>query len=251
MFSQTPYQHRLEWGSRGAREAAERGDVVVIVDTLSFSSAVIAAVQAGMEVYPLPTGVDAVTLAQRVGAEVAVHRREVPAKGRYSLSPLTFLDGPSGSRVVLPSANGSMCSAIANHAPVVLIGAPLNAHAVASYVSQLQQRSGLPMTVIACGEHWVDVRGEENWLRPAIEDYLGAGAILSYLTRDLSPEAEVCRAAFLGSRERLDALIWECGSGRELRERGFEADVRYAARLDVCEVIPLLVDGAFKEVYNL
>ncbi len=109
MFSQTPYRYRLEWGSRGAREAAERGDVVVIVDALSFSSAVIAAVQAGMEVYPLPTGVDAVTLAQRVGAEVAVHRREVPAKGRYSLSPLTFLNGPRGSRVVLPSANGSMC----------------------------------------------------------------------------------------------------------------------------------------------
>ncbi|MBI1923015.1 2-phosphosulfolactate phosphatase [Candidatus Poribacteria bacterium] len=248
MFSQTPYRYRLEWGSRGAREAAERGDVVVIVDTLSFSSAVIAAVQAGMEVYPLPTGVEATLLARRVGAEVAVHRREVPGNGRYSLSPLTFLDGPRGNRVVLPSLNGSMCSAIANHAPAVLIGAPLNAHAVASYVSQLQQRSGLPVTVIACGEHWVDVRGEENWLRPAIEDYLGAGAILSYLTaRDLSPEAEVCRAAFLGSRERLGTLIWECGSGRELRERGFEADVRYAARLDVCEVIPLLVDGAFKD----
>ena len=248
MFSQAPYQYRFEWGSLGAREAAERGDIVVIVDTLSFSSAVIAAVQAGMEIYPLSSGVDAIALAQQVGADVAVNRREVPDKGRYSLSPLTFLNGPPGRRVVLPSLNGAMCSTIANRAPVVLIGAPLNAHTVASYVSRLQQNSGLSVTVIACGEHWNDVRRGENSLRPAIEDYLGAGAILSHLTgRDFSPEAEVCRAAFLGSRERLAALIWECASGRELRERGFEADVRYASRLNAYTVNPLLVDGAFKE----
>ena len=36
---------RLEWGRRGANLAAQRGDVLVIVDVLSFSSAVVTAVQ--------------------------------------------------------------------------------------------------------------------------------------------------------------------------------------------------------------
>lgn len=46
-FDQSPYECRMEWGRRGAREAAERGDIVIIVDVLSFSSTVISAVSRG------------------------------------------------------------------------------------------------------------------------------------------------------------------------------------------------------------
>ncbi|MFT9596793.1 hypothetical protein [Mesobacillus sp.] len=43
MFSQSLYECKVEWGRRGAREAAERGDIVIIVDVLSFSSTIVAA----------------------------------------------------------------------------------------------------------------------------------------------------------------------------------------------------------------
>ena len=42
----------LEWGVSGAKRAAERGDVVVVVDVLRFTSTVVAAVAAGATVYP-------------------------------------------------------------------------------------------------------------------------------------------------------------------------------------------------------
>jgi len=78
----------------------------------------------------------------------------------------------------------------------------------------------------------------------AIEDYLGAGAILSELSYPKSPEARVCEGSFRQSRRNLDEIIWDCGSGRELREAGFGDDVRHAARLDLYDVAPLMQDGA-------
>src|SRR5579883_2447828 len=89
-FSQDKHRCRLEWGRRGAEAAAARGDVLVVVDTLSFSSAVTTAARHGVAVYPSAVE-DGRALAGRLGAEVAVRRGEVPSRGRFSLSPLTFV----------------------------------------------------------------------------------------------------------------------------------------------------------------
>ncbi len=91
LFAQSPYRCRLDWGRHGARAAAERQDILVIVDTLSFSTAVVTAVQHGGLVYPCTEDEQPGALAQRIGGEVAVRRKDVPAKGRFSLSPLTYL----------------------------------------------------------------------------------------------------------------------------------------------------------------
>jgi 2-phosphosulfolactate phosphatase len=241
IFSQQGYRCRLAWGRRGAREAAARRDILIIVDTLSFSSAVVTAVQQGGLIYPCAESEEPSALAQRVGAEVAVHRRDVPAKGRFSLSPRTYLDMEPGTRVVLASPNGATCSRYACETPFLFVGALLNAEAAANAVAALLETTQLGVTVIACGERW-QTPSEEEELRMAVEDYLGAGAILSYLRAEKSPEARVCAGAFLHTLHDLQTLLWECGSGRELREKGYAADVRHAARLNLVNAVPVLKD---------
>jgi 2-phosphosulfolactate phosphatase len=93
-------------------------------------------------------------------------------------------------------------------------------------------------TIIACGERWAD-SSEDGELRVAIEDYLGAGAILSYVESDKSPEAYVCEGAFLQAQDELEEIVWDCASGRELRERGFQEDVRYAVKLNFYDSVPI------------
>ena len=100
------------------------------------------------------------------------------------------------------------------------------------------------VTIIACGEREKQPEPYGD-LRPAIEDWLGAGAIVSRLKVTKSPEARLCEAAFLGSALVIEDLIWDCVSGRELREAGYEADVRFASGLDTIDVVPILRDGAF------
>lgn len=84
-FDQSPYEIKVEWGERGVRAAAERGDIIVIVDVLSFSSAVTAAVEHGAEVYPFRPPADEVARndAERLGDLIrdSASGRELREKG--------------------------------------------------------------------------------------------------------------------------------------------------------------------------
>jgi hypothetical protein len=106
-WSQDGFRRRLEWGRRGARVAAERGDILVVIDVLSFSTATLTAVHHGGLVYPCAWTDDPHALAAQLWAEAAVNRREAPDSGRFSLSPPTFNAIEPGTQVVLASTKWS------------------------------------------------------------------------------------------------------------------------------------------------
>lgn len=231
----------LEWGRRGAARAALRGDILAVCDVLSFSTAVVTACMGGARVYPCFDDADAQECAARFGAEIAVRREEVSSTHRYSLSPVTFLQAKSDDAIALPSPNGATCCRIGSVAPAVLIASLLNATAAARAASLLMKRHHADLTVLACGER--QEPHEEGQLRFALEDYLGAGALLAALDMPCSPDAAVCRAAFLAVAGDLASLIRECPSGAELRDRGWPQDIEHAMQRDICDVVPLLADG--------
>lgn len=237
---------RLEWGSRGVQAAAERGDILVVVDVLSFSTAVATAVENGARIYPCGKNEDAGALAESHGAVTAVRREEVPGKGRYSLSPGTFLTATPGERIVLQSPNGATCSRYGSQVPCLLVGALVNAAAVAVAAARAAAEKGVGITVLACGERWHSPH-EDGELRFAVEDYLGAGAILSHLPESISRslEAQICQSAFAASVDRLPELLQNCGSGIELRDRGYGSDVEHSACLNVCQTAPILCSGLY------
>lgn len=237
---QSGYRCRLEWGARGARAAAERGDILVIVDVLRFSTAVAAAVEHGATVYPCLETENVEEVAARIGALPAVRGQAEP--GSFSLSPLDYQHVELGTRIALASLNGATCSRCANVTPYLFVAGLVNRAAVAAAVNQLLRTSDLSVSVVACGEQWPDP-SPEGRLRFAVEDYLGAGAVLAALEESKSPEAAVCEAAFLGVERRLASLLRECASGRELVERGRGEDVEAAAALDIYQAVPLMRDG--------
>jgi 2-phosphosulfolactate phosphatase len=245
VWTQAGYPCRLEWGRRGVRAAAERGDVVVVVDVLSFTTAVATAAARGAYIYPCASPEEVPELARRVGGEPAVGREAVPQRGTYSLSPAGYLDVPAGTKVVCYSPNGAACARSGGTAAAVIAGGLVNAAAVARAAVVWYGRSGHTITVVACGERWPEAT-EDGVIRVALEDYLGAGAILSRIALKKSPEAEVCARAFEASKHDLPRLLHDCGSGQELCGRGYAADVEEAARLDVYDVVPVLREGRFE-----
>ena len=70
---------------------------------------------------------------------------------------------------------------------------------------------------------------DQGWFQVRFE--WGAGAVIDELPGDRSPEANAARMAFLGSRDEIDGQLLACSSGRELVERGWEADVLLASQL--------------------
>ena len=234
-FDQEQFDVRCEWGMSGVQQHAS-SDVIVIVDVLSFTTSVEVALSRGATVFPYRWRDDlAFQYAQQRSAELADPRDCLV--GKYSLSPSSLINATKGLRLVLPSPNGSSLSfaAISNSA-VVLAACLRNASAVASR----SKRSGRRITIVPAGERWPD-----NSLRPAIEDLIGAGAIIKHLQGTLSPESYVALAAFDNAVACLQDRLMHCSSGRELVERGFVRDVEIAAELDVSEVVPMLAGDAF------
>ncbi|HTO68935.1 MAG TPA: 2-phosphosulfolactate phosphatase [Myxococcota bacterium] len=232
--SQSGFDVRFEWGERGLRALAGESKVFAIVDVLSFTTCVAIACARGAEVLPYPWRDDgAETYAAARGARVAAPRGTA---GALSLSPESLLGLERGAKLVLPSPNGSELSFAAAELGTVYGGALRNA---ASVAAALARRPG-PVAVIAAGERWPD-----GSLRLALEDLLGAGAIIANLHGTVSPEAELARDAWLRTAPRLERALAECASGRELRERGFARDVELAAELDRSPIAPRLDAGAF------
>jgi 2-phosphosulfolactate phosphatase len=146
---------------------------LVVVDVLSFSTCVDIAVARGAVVHPFAHGdADAARrAAEALGAEPAGPRGS--GAHRFSLSPVSLLAVAPGTRLLLPSPNGSAISAAARATPV-LTGCLRNARAVARRAAAIAQ--GAAVAVIPAGERWPD-----GSLRPAVEDLIGAGAILEAL----------------------------------------------------------------------
>lgn len=122
LFDQSPYQCRVEWGKRGAREAAARGDIVIIVDVLSFSSAVVSAAAFGAEIYPYPPHLDGQKYAESLGADYIFGRAEAAKLGKPTLSPVSFSEEHAGKKYVLISQNGAYCTWIGAKATASLQG---------------------------------------------------------------------------------------------------------------------------------
>jgi len=232
---------RLGWGRNGAIEASKNSDIVIVVDTLSFSTTVAYAVSMGAVIYPCALGDDPSELCENYNAEIAVGRLDVPSKGRFSLSPLTFKNIELSTKVVLPALNGGTCCKLAQkNSAKVIIGSLINAKAVSRHImSHIDDTiESITITVIACGERFKKPTPDGE-IRFAIEDYLGAGAIISELKMNKTPEAMACEGAFIHNQKSLDKLIWECESGVELRDIGFGDDVKFASQINSIEVVPM------------
>jgi 2-phosphosulfolactate phosphatase len=235
-FNQSPSSVRCEWGVHGITTLGPDSDVIIIVDVLSFSTCVDLAVGNGALVYPYRSHDQAAEqFAAARQALLAHHTRQGDAIG-YSLSPASLRAIPAGTRLVLPSPNGATLSQATGAIPTIA-GCLRNARAVA----HMAQEIGSRISIIAAGERWSD-----GSLRPAIEDWLGAGAIIAQLSGMRSPEAELACRAFLDAQSELERYLTECGSGRELCGRGFSEDVAIAAALNVSDCVPLLREGAYQ-----
>ena len=231
-FDQGGFDLRCEWGLSGLN-AAGAADAVIIVDVLSFSTAVDIAVSAGASVYPYHWKDDSAR--QYATAKHALLAGGRGAQARFSLSPASLCSLEKGAALVLPSPNGSALCLSTRGVPTFT--------ACLRNAPQVARRAALRGSVIAvipAGERWPD-----DSLRYCVEDLIGAGAVLAELPGSMSPEADLAVSAFLKSRRHLGEVFSRCSSGRQLIEAGFSHDVELAAEYAVSRSAPFLAGERF------
>ncbi|TCC53331.1 2-phosphosulfolactate phosphatase [Kribbella capetownensis] len=238
-YAQDEYRVGFDWGPVGAKVVA--GNLVAVVDVLSFTTAVTVAVDQGIDVYPYRWRDEtAVAYAKQYDAQLAVGRSDA-GPGDISLSPVTIRQAHGVERLVLPSPNGSTISQQLSDSGATVIAVSLrNRSAAAAWVNErCAEEPDLKVVAIAAGERWTD-----GSLRPAVEDLWGAGGFLSALQVDgLSPEARAAVAAYEAVADELPALLYDCAGGRELTQYGYPDDVAIAAEVDTSQFVPVLRDG--------
>jgi 2-phosphosulfolactate phosphatase len=203
------------------------------------------AVEAGTRVFPYAWRDEtAASFARQHQAQLAGHRT-ASADSPWSLSPAALRRAPFTAGLVLPSSNGSAISAATSDSGATVIAACLrNMDAVGRWLAEHGFGTPRqPVTVVAAGERWPD-----GSLRPALEDLLGAGAVIAAISEHspgmLSPEAGAARACFEGTAD-LTSAVTDSASGRELAERGFADDIAIAVETNSGRVVPVLTERAF------
>jgi 2-phosphosulfolactate phosphatase len=137
----------------------------------------------------------------------------------------------AGRRLVLVTTNGTRALVRADGGVALFAAALVNAGAVA--------RALLPYPAVL-----LVAAGSEG--RPALEDLLGAGAVLHALTEhgvELAADrmATLALDLFRSFAPCLPEVLAATRHGQRLIRAGYAADVELAARLDSCPVVPTLV----------
>lgn len=230
----------LVWGLAGAEHAAGAGaGTAVVVDVLSFATTVTVAADLGVAVLPHAWTSSAAAHALAHGATLARGRHQA-GPGEVSLSPVSLRLATGVHRLVLPSPNGStICAALDRAEVEVAVACLRNATAAGRWLAAAPG----PTVVVAAGEHWSD-----GTLRPALEDLLGAGAVLAAAAAAgarLDADAHAAVAAYDEARGDLAGRVRSSASARELDETGFAADVAVALEVDTSALVPVLDEGMF------
>jgi 2-phosphosulfolactate phosphatase len=165
--------------------------------------------------------------------------RAVPPAGfDYGNSPAE-LAGLSfkGKSAVMMTTNGTRAIAAAAAAPYVTVGALTNRTAIAKHLLEAAGRRSLDIAIVCAGA--------ERGATFALEDTVTAGAVVE-AAREADPALHLGDSAWaalhLWRWYRGDAMraFRQSRHGRSLLDLGFERDLRFAARVDVSQVVPIL-----------
>jgi 2-phosphosulfolactate phosphatase len=230
----------LKIGMSGAREAAARGDVIVVIDALRASVTIISALVVGaVKVIPVLTVAEARAYLDREGYLVAGERGGVQIEGfHFGNSPTELWRQAAevrGKTLVLTTSSGTRCvEAARGGAAAVLAGALPNATALAQAAFDLARERGRDIALIAAGAND----------QATVEDLFAAQVIAQRLVAMGAVLAEGDWGDHAAESEAAEVLK-NSPSGQKLRGLGYGEDVAFCAQVDVLDAVPIYRDGGF------
>jgi 2-phosphosulfolactate phosphatase len=218
--------------------------VCVVVDVLRASSSLVVLLERGVEEVLLAGSIgEARRLAhERPHYLLCGERGGLPPRGfHHGNSPAEFagleLDG---RRAILCTSNGTRALARAAAAPLVLVGALLNATAVGRASVEAAGARGLGAAVVCSGD--------EGGTAFSLEDALGAGAIVDAIVGlgretprlELSDAALAALTIYRAHQGQEQAALRATSHARDLEALGLGEDLSFCARRDRFASVPYL-----------
>jgi|SRR5271157_415791 len=226
----------VELWARDAGRALARGDLVIVIDALRSGTCIVNALANGAEAL-IPT------LSLREAHRLRSQHPEFPLAGErggkkpagFDLgnSPLEFTRANvEGKTVVITTTSGTAALVKSQKAATVLIGAFLNAGAVAEKAEEIATDEKVGISFVLAGD-----KGKFS-----LEDSLCAGAIVEGFKPSsavLSDKARISLLAFKTAKSNLVKNVMETTHARHLVDLGFKEDVVFSCRLNTSRLVPI------------
>ncbi len=218
--------------------------VCVVVDVLRASSSVVVLMERGVEEVLLAPGIGQARRLARERSQYLLcgERGGLPPAGfHHGNSPLEFAGlALAGRRVILCTSNGTRAVARVGAAPLVLVGALLNATAVGRTAAEAAAARGLDIAIVCAGD--------EGGTAFSLEDALGAGAIVDGVVGlgqerprlELSDAALAALALYRAHQGQEQAALRATSHGRDLEALGLGEDLAFCAQRDTFASVPYL-----------
>lgn len=167
-------------------------------------------------------------------------RARQPAGFDYGNSPAEFAGlSFKGKSAVLFTTNGTTALASAAEAPLVLAAAFVNRRAAAVRLVAEATRRQLDLAIVCAGV--------ERGTAFSLEDTAAAGAIVEAVIEadnaiGMTDTSWAALHLWRWYRGDVMRLFRQSKHGRALHELGFDADLAYAAQLDIYQSVPYLYD---------
>jgi len=207
-------------------------DVSIMVDVLRASTTITIALERIPYIIPTREIEEALTLAAGKDAFLAGERGGANIEGFNTGNSPIGIQKLTGKPLIITTSNGTrILEGINGRA---LIGSFVNARAVAQKAVETAVNE---IEVVMAG-----VKG-----RFAIEDFLGAGEIISHLqNHDLDEMAQSACLA-VQNPELVDEYVKNSLSARNLRKLGFSDDVDFCIQRNISNIAPQLKDGIIRK----
>jgi 2-phosphosulfolactate phosphatase len=209
------------------------GRTVVVLDVLRATTTMTAALAAGVKEILVQPDLDTVRKTATAFGGLALTCGEkdcvMPPDFMLGNSPGGFVPTHAGRTVFMATTNGTKAIIAARQAARMFAGALVNAGAVARTVVA----TGSDVTLLCAGSDG----------RVALEDMLGAGAVLSAIEALGAPVLYasdvtlIARDLFTANRADLKSALARTRGGTNIIRSGLQDDIDFCAQLDALDVI--------------
>lgn len=209
-------------------ENSHSNDVTIVVDALRASTTIITALENFQSIIPVKNIEDATKLASKNFAVLAGERGGAAVKGFDTGNSPVEIQNFSGEVLVLTTTNGTRI--LEGLKSKVLVGSFVNAKAVAKKALDIAENH---IEVIMAG-----VNG-----RFAIEDFLGAGEIISNLQDQELDELALASVLASQDKKAVEKAVKNSKSAQGLYELGLGEDVDFCLKRNLYDTVPVYKNG--------
>ena len=235
----TDYRYRVEvCFMPGQYELyAQDMGVVVVIDVLRATSAMVAAFENGVDrIIPVATVEEAAAYLGRDGYIAAAERNGEVVEGfTYGNSPLAYLGQDlSGKTIVMTTTNGTRAINVAREAPRLVVGSFPNLSALSEWLVRQE------CNVLLLCSGWKD--------KVNLEDSVFAGAVMERLLESgrFGMEEDSSFAAqylYMAARDNFMSILKAAPRRRRIEQLRLLPDAKYCLTPDQSRVLPVLKDG--------